>query len=100
MNLEAVAGTFLNWCRVVADVLLSAVGGLKEPRRIRLVETERDCFRAEVVRAGKAESAFADTVRIADGKLDGALPANLHSTLRGGRIELILHPDRFLFRPL
>ena len=39
-------------------------------------------------------------VRIADGQLDSALPADVQAALQGSRAELVLQPSRFLFRPL
>jgi general secretion pathway protein L len=39
-------------------------------------------------------------VRIVNGRVGGTLPASLATALQRSRIELVLQPDRFLFRPL
>jgi general secretion pathway protein L len=100
MNLAMISEAFMNWCSVIAKALLAAFGGLKARQNVRLVEADHDCFTVEVVRGGKVANAFHDRVRIVDGKLDGALPGKLLAALRGSKVELVLKPDRFLFRPL
>jgi general secretion pathway protein L len=39
-------------------------------------------------------------VQIADGQVVGSVPDNVAAMLRGSRVEVILQPARFLFRPL
>jgi general secretion pathway protein L len=67
---------------------------LVSPRVIRLIEDDAGQFAVErVARVDNAPS----RVSFADGALKGE---NLAQTFRGSRVEIVLQPKRFLFRPL
>jgi general secretion pathway protein L len=98
MNLRAFADLFMAWIDVVARTLLAVVGRFDAPRRVRLIEGDGGRFDVEI--AGKRGASSRNHIRIVHGQIDAALPASLSAALRGSRLELVLKPDRFLFRPL
>jgi general secretion pathway protein L len=53
-----------------------------------------------LVDSGKSPVLSDHRVQISSGSIVGTLPPKWVSTLRGSRIELVLQPSRFLFRPL
>src|SRR4051812_12856025 len=89
--LEAVS----SWLDCVAAVIVAALGRITSPRNVRLIEQGSGEFAVEA--RGRP---LTERVRIDNGHIVGTLPENLATTLRGSRLELILRPDSFLFRPL
>ncbi|WP_246801212.1 PilN domain-containing protein [Bradyrhizobium genosp. L] len=82
------------WTTSVANALIAAINRVVSPRVVRLVEGDDGGFAVET--AGKQ-----DNVPARIGFADGALSApNLASLFRGKRVEIVLQPKRFLFRPL
>jgi general secretion pathway protein L len=63
------------------------------PRVVRLVEDEKGTFALETA---KPEN-MAKEIAFADGKFEAA---SLAQIVRGSRVEIVLRPTRFLFRPL
>ena len=98
MNLRALTDIFMSFIDVVARTLLANVGKFHSPRCLRLIERDGGLF--DVESADGRGPASIDQVRIERGQLDAALPAALSAALRGSRLELVLKPDHFLFRPL
>src|SRR5262249_35635104 len=89
---------FYRWLDSVAATIIGLAGWFRSRRAVRLVETERGTF----VVAGREHAADAAESRIdiAGGQVVGAVPESVATALRGSRAELVLHPDRFMFRPL
>ncbi|KWV43975.1 pilus assembly protein PilN [Bradyrhizobium macuxiense] len=82
------------WTGSVAGAIVASVNRIVSPRVVRLVETDDDGF--EVETTGKVEN-----VPSRIGYSGGALSApNLTALFRGKRVEIVLRPKRFLFRPL
>jgi general secretion pathway protein L len=100
MNLRALADLFMAWIDVVARTLLAVVGRFDAPRNVRLVEGDGGLFDVEIAGGRGSVRAGTNQIRIVHGQIDAALPASLSAALRGSRLELVLKPDRFLFRPL
>ena len=95
MKLFQTIGSILNaWTGSVAAAIIAGFDRVVSPRVIRLIEEDGGGFAVEA--AGKTENvpshaAFAD----------GALSApNLEPMFKGSRVEIVLQPKRFLFRPL
>jgi general secretion pathway protein L len=95
MNLFQTIGAILRaWTGSVAAAIIAGLDRVVSPRVVRLVEGDDGGFSVEAT--GKAE---AIPVRIAFN--DGTLSApNLAPLFRGSRVEIVLQPRRFLFRPL
>jgi general secretion pathway protein L len=95
MKLLQSIGAILNaWTSSVAAAIIAGFDRMVSPRVVRLIEDDNGGFAVET--AGKPEDVPA---RIAFA--DGALSApDLAPMLRGSRVEIVLLPKRFLFRPL
>jgi general secretion pathway protein L len=104
MSLRAIANMFMSWIDVVAHALLTTSARLQASRCVRLVEADGGLFHVEVT-GGRGSARIAEEqVRIIPGEAGAALPPTLppalSAALRGSQLELVLRPDRFLFRPL
>ncbi|HLN09769.1 MAG TPA: PilN domain-containing protein [Xanthobacteraceae bacterium] len=89
MNLltRIVAG-FSLWIDSVAGVIIGLHAKLRPSRTVDLVEQDTGVF--------AVGGAGSQRVRIGEGELAGAMPESLATS----RAELVLRPDRFVFRPL
>ena len=95
MKLLQTIGAILNaWTGSVAAAIIAGFDRVVSPRVVRLIEDDAGAFAVEM--PGRPENAPA---RIAF--TDGVLSApNLAPIFRGSRVEIVLQPKRFLFRPL
>jgi general secretion pathway protein L len=88
-------GTILSaWTASVAAAIVAGFDRVVSPRVVRLIEQGDGSFAVET--AGKSEN-MPTHVGYADGVLSAP---NLAPMFRGSRVESILQPTRFLFRPL
>jgi general secretion pathway protein L len=95
MKLLQTIGAILNaWTGSVAAAIIAGFDRVVSPRVIRLVEDDDGGFAVET--AGKPENVPAH-IAFADGALSAP---NLAPVFRGSRVEIVLQPKRFLFRPL
>jgi general secretion pathway protein L len=95
MNLFKTIGAALGaWTASVAAALIALLDRVVSPRVVRLVEGEDGGFAVEAT--GKADS-MPPRIAYADGALSAP---NLAQLFRGSRVEIVLRPNRFLFRPL
>jgi general secretion pathway protein L len=85
---------FRGWTDSVAAAVIAAFDRLSSPRVIRLIEDDKGGFAVE--QAGKSENMPAH-IAFADG---GLTAPNLSPMFKGSRVEIVLQPKRFLFRPL
>jgi general secretion pathway protein L len=99
MSLRRIADGVSSWTETVAETIVALIGWLRSARRVQLVEEDGDTFSIRIPGAN-AKSRSVPPVRLTDGGAPAALPAGLAATLRGTQVELVLRPDRFLFRPL
>lgn len=81
------------WTGTVAGSVVAGLERIVSPRVVRLVESEAGMFALE---AAKPEN-VAREIAFEDGKF--ASP-DLAQIVRGSRVEIVLRPTRFLFRPL
>jgi general secretion pathway protein L len=95
MKLFETIGAFLNaWTGSVAAAIVGGFDRVVSPRVVRLIEDDKGGFAVEA--ADRPENAPSH-IGFADGALSGS---NLAAMFRGNRVEFILQPRRFLFRPL
>jgi general secretion pathway protein L len=80
--------------------LLAVIARLAASRTVRLVEGESGQFTFNRSDIRMSAAAGAGQLRFEDGKIVGRQPASAETALRGGRVELVMRPDRFLFKPL
>ncbi|MDB5617779.1 PilN domain-containing protein [Tardiphaga sp.] len=81
------------WTGTVAGAIVAGFDRLVSPRVLRLIEDDRGNFTIDATGSVAAPAA----VDYVDGRLSGA---DLAPRFRGSRVELVLQPRRFLFRPL
>ena len=81
------------WTGSVAGAVIAGLNRIVSPRVVRLIEGDGGRFAVEA--PGKGDN-VPSTIAFAD----GAAPAALAAAVRGSRVEIVLQPKRFLFRPL
>lgn len=94
--LQTVKGICSRWIDCVAEALVALVARLSAPRVVELVEREGGGF---AVGANAADAPSA-SLQIKEGKELRPLPADAGEPLKGRHAEIILRPDRFVFRPI
>ena len=87
-------GAILNaWTGSAAAAVIAGLNRIVSPRVVRLIEGDDGAFAVEApTKAGDIPA----TIALAD----GVAPSGLASLVRGSRVEIVLLPKRFLFRPL
>jgi len=96
--LDTIKSAFWVWLDRVAETMIAGIARLNTKRTIYLVEGEQGHF--AVIPSDKSAFAESSELRVEDGRIAGHPPAQLEATLQGGRIELMLRSDRFVFKPL
>jgi general secretion pathway protein L len=91
-------GAILNaWTASVAGAVIAGLNRIASPRVVRLIEGDDGRFAVEAETKNKTKAGdIPATIVLAD----GAAPASLAAVVRGSRVEIVLQPKRFLFRPL
>ncbi len=101
MNLlRQIIDAFSRWIDSVAATINSIFDRTRSQRRVQLIEEEPDTFTLHILDNAKSSNSPDHRVRITSGSIVEPLPPNWATILRGSRIELVLQPSRFLFRPL
>jgi general secretion pathway protein L len=91
---------YSRWIDCVAKTIVAVRGWFASSRPVELVEEGGGDFSLRVAGKGAGSRSEAGRIRIADGKVVGTVPAALAAKLKSSRAELILQPERFVFRPL
>jgi general secretion pathway protein L len=95
MTIHGTIGTILNtWTGSVAAAIVAGLERVVSPRVVRLIEDEQGGFVVEAQAKGENVPA---RLSFADGAFS---PANLAALFKGSRVEIVLLPKRFMFRPL
>ena len=92
-SLGTLRAIFDAWTGTVADAAVAGLERMVRPRLVRLVEGETGAFALEAAKTEGAPTAIV----FEDGKFAGA---DLAPVVLGCRVEIVLRPARFLFRPL
>ena len=92
-SLQSIRAIFDAWTGTVAATVVGGVERMVSPRLVRLVEDDKGGFALE---SAKPENVPTD-LAFRDGQFSAT---NLAQVVRGGRVEIVLQPTRFLFRPL
>jgi len=92
-SLGTLRAIFDAWTGTVAGAAVAGLERMVRPRLVRLVESETGAFALEAAKPDNIPKEIA----FEDGKFTGA---NLAPIVRGCRVEIVLRPTRFLFRPL
>ena len=96
--LRQVAGGISRWIDSVVGTALAVLDRLVARRAVQLVEQQDGVFTLEG--RGHNGSPSAEQMQVADGRVVGQVSTGLATALRGSRVELVLQPGRFMFRPL
>jgi general secretion pathway protein L len=99
MTLLRDIGEFVSsWLEGVAATIVAAFGRFVSPRVVRIVE-ETD-GRSFTLSGGDNGGGQHNRLAAGDGGPFGALPPDAAKAIKGNRVEIVLRPSRFLFRPL
>ena len=91
-----IADSISHWTDSVAEAVVATLGWFVRPRTVQLIEEDDGTLS---VRVG-GEALKGERIRISDDRIVGAVPPTLANVIKGSRVELVLRPSRFLFRPL
>ena len=94
----AISEVFSFWIDSVCDVAASVLGQFAPRQTVRLIEEGHDEFIIQPIDQTSSSNNASERIRIPGGRI-GHDPVPT-ATLAGNHVEMILQPDRFLFRPL
>ena len=97
---QKIGEVFWGWLDRVAEVMVAVVARVSAPRTVRVVEARRGEFTVQSSDISRPEAANGGQLRVDDGKILAIGPTNIGTPLRGSHVELLLQPERFLFKPL
>jgi general secretion pathway protein L len=80
--------------------MIAVIARLAATRTVRLVESESGQFAVHRADIKMSAAVNEGLLRFEDGKIISHQTGNAQMALRGGRVELVLRPERFLFKPL
>ena len=99
MNIvQQATSLLLRWLDCAADTIVVLLARIITLRTVVLAERADGHF--EIAAVGTDAKAPGEPIVIADGRVAGPLSPSAAAALRGARVNLVLRPDRFLFRPL
>jgi len=98
--IRQIAAGFFLWIDAVAATIVAMRGLAIGTRTVELFEETDGVFKMRALKGDPVSQNEADRLRIADGKIVGAVPAGWASKLHRARIEIAMLPSRFVFRPL
>lgn len=96
--LDKLTGAFWRWLDWVAEAAVELLSQLNKARTLRLVETQPGQFAIVDPEKKAGGSLPRPGLHIEHGKIASA--SSVQEAVRGGNIEISLHPDRFVFKPL
>jgi general secretion pathway protein L len=91
---------FYRWIDSVAGTVNGLLDRLRSNHEVRITEGAHDTFTLRAVDAARKSILPDHRIRIINGVIEGDLPADWVTMLRGSRAEMTLRANRFLFRPL
>ncbi|MGH6795191.1 MAG: PilN domain-containing protein, partial [Methylocella sp.] len=97
---RAIVEALSRWIDQVATTIVEGRESLRTRRHYRLVEQEDGAFVLQANPQGEVLDGAMEPVHIVDGHIDASVLAKLTEILRGAHVELVLQPNRFMFRLL
>jgi general secretion pathway protein L len=96
--LEAIRKTFSAWLDQVAEAAVAAVEHFKSIPTIAVIEGDEGRF--SIRTDDKAATTAADDggLQLKDGRVVGPSASRFELAVKGSRVELVLRPDRFIFK--
>lgn len=98
--ISSIAAGFSKWIDAVAGTVRDVFDRIVTPRSVRLVEQEAGEFMVQTNEERRSSNTETEWIRIPAGQLDRPLPPMQEAMLRNSRVELLMKPEGFLFRPL
>ncbi len=98
--MEDIKVLFGEWITSVAGAVDAATDRVIRPRHIQMVEGDDNAFTARLISGQKGAVLPDAVVRLSHGRPEPALPAEWEAALRGSRLEVLMKPDKVLFRSL
>jgi general secretion pathway protein L len=98
--LRQISDSFSQWIDSVAASVNSVLARWGSQHQVQLIEGDGDTFTLHALGDTKEANVPDQQIRIAQGAIADELSADWLAWLRGSRVELILRPARFMFRPL
>ena len=96
----AIEEGFSQWIDTVGNAVATLLARLTSSRTVRVSEDGDGAFVVQADEGTAGTNLTGERFRIAEGQIDHTKSATLTAALSGSRIELLLRPDRFIFRPL
>ena len=95
---DPIRNAFWRWLNLVAETIVSGLDRMTAKRRISLAESSEDHFAV----TASDHDAIPDVgeIVVENGNISVQQSAQLGTMLRGGSVELLLRPERFVFKPL
>jgi general secretion pathway protein L len=97
---RAVVESSSRWIDRVAATIVEGRESLRSRRVFQLVEQPDGAFVLQGTSQTEAVDSDREPVHIVDGHIDASVSAKLAEILRGAQVELVLQPNRFMFRLL
>jgi len=94
LTLRQIIEGLSRWIDAVAGAIVGAIERVVTRRTVKLREDEHGALTLEGADGGS------EPLRIVEGRVDGAVSRRMAAALRGGRVEVVMQPHRFMFRPL
>lgn len=98
--IEVITNSFWRWLDSVADFVIALVARIATPRTVRLIEGEHGQFTMVPSNGGESAALSHAELRVDGDGFVGQPTPQIEAALRGSRVELLLRPDRFVFKPL
>ena len=89
-----------HWIDDVACAVIFATSVFRASRQVQFVEQPDGSFFVSATPKRSSARALGEPIRIDDGRIVGALSAATLARMTGSAIEIVLSPNRFMFRPL
>ena len=99
-RLQQLSAIFSRWIDTVAASVHALLNRWRPQRVVRITEEEQGTFALQAFGDAKELILPDQQIRFDDGAMIASLSDDWKTWLRGSRAEVILRPDRFLFRPL
>ncbi|MGH6840647.1 MAG: PilN domain-containing protein, partial [Methylocella sp.] len=97
---HAIVNDASRWIDLVAATIVEGRESLRTRRLYRLVEQQEGTFVLQGTSQREAPVSFLEPVHIVEGQIDASVSPKLAEILRGAQVELVLQPNRFMFRLL
>jgi general secretion pathway protein L len=97
---DTIQNGFWRWLNLVSETLVSFAARFHTQRSIQFVEGEHGYFTVRSANVGVNPDFRELELHVENGNFAAPLSPQIETVLRGSRLELLVRPDRFVFRPL